>query len=167
MALFSYLDHPPPTHSQAFSFSVVQFPHPNCYPPSTNMCGAPHSHYTFFLFPPLQFCTFPSLGFKEKLRIWQVPACQLSCQSISTCIFECGPHTLGELVLSLKSNGDTNPALLELCHTRDFKAIFWWIGAAIFLEIWNLFSLVCLILEGCLCICVSVPVCACLCVTSF
>ena len=31
------------------------------------------------------------------------------------------PHTLGELFLSLKSNGDTNPALFELCHTIMMK----------------------------------------------
>ena len=48
------------------------------------------------------------------------------------------PHTLGELFLSLKSNGDTNPALFELCHTRDFRAISWCTGVPIFLDILNL-----------------------------
>ena len=48
------------------------------------------------------------------------------------------PHTLGELFLSLKSDGDTNPALLELCHTRDFRAISWCTGVPIFLDILNL-----------------------------
>ena len=51
------------------------------------------------------------------------------------------PHTLGELFLSLKSDGDTNPALLELCHTRDFRAISWCTGVPILLKILNLFIL--------------------------
>ena len=47
-------------------------------------------------------------------------------------------HTLGELFLSWKSPGETYPALLELCHTNDFKAISLWIGVPILREILNL-----------------------------
>ena len=47
-------------------------------------------------------------------------------------------HTLGELFLSMKSPGDTYPALFELCHTRDFKASSFWTGVPIFLVILNL-----------------------------
>ena len=47
-------------------------------------------------------------------------------------------HTLGELFLILKSFGDTYPALLELCHTNDFRAISLWIGVPIFRVILNL-----------------------------
>ena len=47
-------------------------------------------------------------------------------------------HTLGELLLNLKSLGETKPVLLELCHTNDFRAISLWIGVPIFWEILNL-----------------------------
>ena len=47
-------------------------------------------------------------------------------------------HTLGELFLSWKSPGETYPALLELCHNNDFKAISLWIGVPILREILNL-----------------------------
>ena len=47
-------------------------------------------------------------------------------------------HTLGELFLNLKSFGETYPALLELCHTNDFRAISLCIGVPIFRVILNL-----------------------------
>ena len=77
---------PPP------SFYVVQCPHPMCYSHQQSMCGVPPSQFTFFLcgvppnvvFFPLWLC----LGFKAKLRIWQVPAFKM--KPSSTCILECG-----------------------------------------------------------------------------
>ena len=50
-------------------------------------------------------------------------------------------QNLGELFLSWKSPGETYPALLELCHTKDFKANSLWIGVPIFQEILNLWIL--------------------------
>ena len=50
-------------------------------------------------------------------------------------------QNLGELFLSWKSPGETNPALLKLCHTNDFKANSLWTGVPIFREILNLWIL--------------------------
>ena len=48
---------------------------------------------------------------------------------------------LGELVLSLNSDGETYPALFELCQTSDLRASSLWIGVPIFLVILNLWIL--------------------------
>ena len=41
-------------------------------------------------------------------------------------------QNLGELFLRRKSQGETYPALLELCHTNDLKAIGHWVQPKLF-----------------------------------
>ena len=71
----------------------------------------------------------PAIGFWHMRRRCNIVIIMRDINQINTYVFihfnvgdeNWEPNSLRELFLSLKSDGDTNPALFKLCRPRDFR----------------------------------------------